>query len=612
MSILLKIGRSSSRQQGGSPLGQATPGSIWKMQQQREVSSQPSPTGGETDDRLILVALLLVGFWIRVKGLTFGLPFNYHFDENLYADTARTFSLATAHPAFGPFQLLLIGESRLLPLLRALRLSPEVAATLASPVMSFHLLARWTSAIFGAVTPVPIYLLGKSVWNRGVGLLSAFFLTFTYIHVRGSHFGVPDTTVTLLVVLAALACVRIAETGTWRYYLLAAVTTGLAIPIKQLTWPLIQLIFLFHLDFQVKARERGEPAGRESVWRRLASALFSARLIGAYSLALLFILITSPQILLHSKRYFAYWKLAAALGAKGGLDRLALDPGPRWWFYLTSLEWGMGDLLLFLSLAGMVLVLATRRPRPALLLMIYPVLFFAFLCRPGNFYFARYAMTAVPILLLAAAGLLSELLDRLRLAGAKRTVAGALIGLVAVIQPAVSSLRCNLLLAREDTRTLAKRWIETNLPAGSRIVLESWVFGPQLATAARPVPFSRRIYELSLKGAYGLSEKANPGGAPYSGTLTVADYVNAGDQYIVSDSFSSESHLLDPREDQARRAFYSALAEQAQLLQEISPYRGPEPMPQIFDESYGPTLHLFARDRPGPVLRIYRLPGAAG
>jgi 4-amino-4-deoxy-L-arabinose transferase-like glycosyltransferase len=574
-----------------------------KMAEQGEASWHSAPIGGEeTDDRLILAGLLLVGFWIRAQGLTFGFPFNYHFDENLYADTARTFSPATVHPAFGPFQLLLIGESWLLPLLRALHLSPEIAATLASPVMSFHLLARWTSALLGAVTPLPLYLLGRSVWNRGVGLLSAGLLTWSYMHVRGSHFGVPDTTVTLLVVLAALACVRIAETGAWRYYLLAGAATGLAIPIKQLTWPLLPLLFLFHLN------RLNAAAGEEPVWRRLVRALFSARLIVASALALLLILATSPQILLHTRRYFAYWKLAAALGAKGGLDRLALDPGPRWWFYLTSLEWGLGDLLLLLSLAGVVLVIARRRPRAALLLMIYPVLFFAFLCRPGNFYFARYAMTAVPILLLAAAGLLAELLDRMRLAGPRRAVAGALIGLVAVAQPAVACLRFDLLLGREDTRTQAKHWIEANLPVGSRIVLESWIFGPQLATAKRPAPFSRRTYELALKGAYGLSEKANPGGVPYSGTLTVADYVNAGEQYIVSDSFSSASHLLDPREDQAKRAFYAGLARETQLLKEFSPYRGPEPTPQIFDESYAPTLHLFARDRPGPVLRIYRLP----
>jgi len=352
------------------------------MPRQDEASSRPTRARIAVADAILLVCMLLVGFWIRVKGLTFGLPFNYHFDENLYADTARTFTLDTAHPTFGPFQLSLIGESRLLPLFRTLPLSPAIAATLASPVMSFHLLARWTSAILGAVTAVPLYLLGKSVWNRGVGLLAAGFITFNYMHVRGSHFGVPDTMVTLLVVLATLAAVRIAETAAWRHYLLAGAATGLALPIKQLTWPLLPLLFIFHFHSRGPV---AEPTGGETFWRRLVRSVFSARLIAAYSLALVLVLLTSPQILLHFKRYVSYWKLAAALGAKGGLDRLALDPGPRWWFYLTSLEWGMGDLLLLLSLAGVALVLVTRRPRPALLLMIYPILFFAFLCRPGNF-----------------------------------------------------------------------------------------------------------------------------------------------------------------------------------------------------------------------------------
>jgi hypothetical protein len=574
-----------------------------------EAGTPKETTGIDVSDRILLLCMLLVGFVIRIKGLTFGLPDNYHFDENLYADTARTFTLGNVHPTFGPFQFLLIAESKLLPLLLMLHLPPRIAATLASPVMSFHLLARWTSVILGSITLVPLYLLGKSVWNRRVGLLSALFITFNYMHVRGSHFGVPDTTVTLLVVLACLACVRIAETGGWRYYLLAGAATGLAIPIKQLTWPLLPLLLLFH--FNARDGAVAEPAGEEDVqrgWRGSVRWLFSPRLVVACSLALLLILLTSPQILLNTQRYFSYWKLAAALGAKGGLDRLALDPGPRWWFYLTSLEWGMGDLLLLLSLAGVLLLIATRRPRLALLFLSYPFLFFIFLCRPGNFYFARYAMTAVPILLLAAAGLFSALLDRLRLDGRRRALAGALLGCVAVVQPAVASLRFDTLLTRDDTRLLSRRWIEANIPAGSRITVESWVFGPQLATAKHPSPFSRRIYQTSLNGAYGLSEKAEPGGVPYQGTLTVADYWKAGTQYIVSDSFSAESHLLDPREDRAKKAFYSALAEQAQLLVEISPYSGPEPTPQLFEESYGPTLHLFERQRPGPTLRIYRLP----
>ena len=84
--------------------------------------------------------------------------------------------------------------------------------------------------------------------------------------------------------------------------------------------------------------------------------------------------------------------------------------------------------------------------------------------------------------------------------------------------------------------------------------------------------------------------------------------MESGAQYIVTNSYSSGSLMIDPGDEQAKRAFYAALDREAELLQELSPTREGVVVPRIFEQTFGPVTHLRRLERPGPVIRIYRLP----
>lgn len=554
-----------------------------------------------------LAAIAAAALALRLWGVAFGLPFNYHVDESWYVAAATGFSWDEISPLFGPFQILVLAGGRLLelisPLVEALPLSEAAAATLEADASRHRLAGRLVSALLGALTTVPVYLLGRRFWGPRVGLLAAALLAVAFIHARSSHYGTPDATVCFLVACAALASVRL-PSPRWRAYLAAGALAGLAVTTKQTSWPVLALPALFHLFGAWAARDGADPpaAPAPPLWRRA----LSLRLAAGYALALLAILATSPQIALQTEGYYQFWKWAATVGARGGLGRLEIEPEAAWELYLRSLVWGLGAPLMAAAFLGLAWAVARRRPRGFLLLLVFPVLYFAFLLKPGNMYFARYTVMVVPYLVLAAAALLSALAGRLPLGAGGRAAAAAVLAALVAAPPALALVRHDRLLLREDTRTIAKRWVEGHLPEGTTLLLESWWFSPQLASEVRDVPLSTRRYRVLTKGPYGLYEKGN-GAGPTAGAAAVSDYAKLGAEYIVTNSLTSDSRMLDPEEDRAKREFYRRLGEEAELVFEVSPYRDGRPIPRIFDHTYGPATHLDRVERSGPVIRIYEL-----
>src|SRR5206468_801213 len=79
-----------------------------------------------------------------------------------------------------------------------------------------HLAARMTTAAAGVLGVLATYRLGRVMAGARVGIVAALLLTFSYAHVRDSHFATADVLLTLLATLALGAIVRASETGRWR------------------------------------------------------------------------------------------------------------------------------------------------------------------------------------------------------------------------------------------------------------------------------------------------------------------------------------------------------------------------------------------------------------
>ena len=99
----------------------------------------------------------------------------------------------------------------------------------ASPVF---LTARLLSATAGVASVFVLFRVARRLFGERTALVAALFLALAFLHVRDSHFGVPDTMATLFVLVAFLFIVRFWETSRRRDLVISAVAAGLAASTK--------------------------------------------------------------------------------------------------------------------------------------------------------------------------------------------------------------------------------------------------------------------------------------------------------------------------------------------------------------------------------------------
>lgn len=542
---------------------------------------------------LSLTAILAAALGLRTWGIGFGLPYAYHVDELTYVSAALNLGAGVIGKQPNPtgFSNILFGEYALYFIFgriagifqtaadfeRAYRADPSVFLTL----------SRLTSGLLGAANVLVVYWLGKTLCGRLTGLLAAALLAVAFLHVRDSHYGVPDIAATLFVSLAVLGCVMGLERRQWRYVGLGAMAGGLALATKwSVAWVMLPIV-LAAIWLGVGSRHADEK--RPNPW--MAATVVGICLSGG-------LLVGGFQLFLKPTTYLEYALREARSGTAGGFGFWQIDTVPGWLFYIKTLGYGLGVLMGGLALLGIIkrlLLALSSRDLLSVLLLVFPITYFL-LMGATRHYFARYALPLVPFATVFAADgivwLAGQLTGRSRPLG---SVIATTLVLAAIAQPLASSIRHNLLLTRTDTRTVAKAWIEQNIPEGSKIAVDWPTHGPPLATPVSSVPGSRRVYDVTLVGGAGLSEHP------------LAWYRESGYEYLIASSFIYQIPLVFPDKNMERRAFYTVLGQELEEIQTFSPTADGREPDFIFDEIYGPAISLWQRERPGPTIKIYRI-----
>jgi len=152
------------------------------------------------------------------------------------------------------------------------------------------------------------------------------------------------------------------------------------------------------------------------------------------------------------------------------------DLGSGWMYHPTvTLRYGLGVLVLLGSVGG-VIVMGVRRQRVDWVILSLFVVFFIVIGQ-GRVVFFRYALPIVPLCCLFCA----VLLDRLRALDwmPKQYVGAFGIGLVClcVVEPLFASVRLNVMMGQEDTRALARDWVEEHIPEGQLIANVGGLYG---------------------------------------------------------------------------------------------------------------------------------------
>jgi Dolichyl-phosphate-mannose-protein mannosyltransferase len=438
----------------------------------------------------LVFVVLVTALGLREWGLAFGLPYTFaRPDEEATVSTALRFFGRHLDPQFfdwPPLFMYAVTAAFIayFNLGRSRGWFPHESTFLVSASTNpapLHLLAREVSAIAGTLTVWIVQRIGLRMFDRATANAAAFFLAVAALHVRDSHFGVPDVAATCLAMLSFLWTLRFAESQAWRHALASAALAGLAASTKYN----VGLIAVPGLLAVVNG-------ARDTVVKAPSRLTLSCSYV---AVALLTFFAATPFALIEWRSFLrALESIATHLG-RGHIA----PSGPAWQVHLSSSLWyGVGWPLLIAALAGIALYCRQNR-RAGLVFASFPALYFLAI-GSGETAFARYIIPVIPFLCLAAAYLVAQAASRAVAWIGRPSLRGVVVGALAlaVAWPSLSSaIQTDRILTRTDTRVLAAEAIHRIFPCGATVYQSGLIYGhvqmrvadPAHAHAFTPVTF---------------------------------------------------------------------------------------------------------------------------
>ena len=426
-----------------------------------------------------LLVLLAIATWLRFAGIGFGLPGKYRPDEEFTVSCSLRIFGGQPNPHFFTYPTLYMNLlaavygvwQRIGTWLGSFGAAGFQAFVQANGGAAAHLAARMTTAAAGVLGVLATYRLGRLAAGTRVGIVAALLLTFSYAHVRESHFATADVLLTLLATLALGAIMRVSETGRWRDSIVAGMLAGLAFSTK---YPGLALLVPLVLAHAVPWR-RGALA-RGGIAVLAMTAAFAAG---------------SPYVFLDWKSFRGALEREASFG--GGVAGLDAPYGFSWLFGF-ALRYAAGIPVLAVGLIGAGWIVrdlfggGPARPGAAILVSFVVAYTTPFLTY--HLVYIRYVLPLLPILVVCAARAIEAAAQRMSPTRAV-SIAVAIAALLSV-EPALRAWRTDRLLQGPDTRNQAREWIATHVPSGASIAASTsyWYAKPELPPGYRYVDFA--------------------------------------------------------------------------------------------------------------------------
>ncbi|MGD2048230.1 MAG: glycosyltransferase family 39 protein [Chloroflexota bacterium] len=431
--------------------------------------------------------ILIIAFAVRLWGLDFGLPYAYHIDEPRYLHSAvGIIQSGNLNPGW------FYQPSLYIYLITVIiggyyvfgRLIGQFQSTddLFRPPYSFDgqidlpnefLLARLLTVFFGVATVLLIYFVARRWMGKFGAIVSALLLAVSIFHVQSSHFIATDVPVAFFIVLSLYAAGRIVDGGNLGHYVLAGLAIGLAVGTKYSAYVIVIPVLLAHLV----------------AWRKGKTRLVSTFLLWSGLVAVGTAILTTPYSLLDYPQFiddviyeWRHHKVVGHIGAEG--------ESARW---LVSRLWNSSDRWLTIAaIIGFGLGIWQREWK-ILLVLSYALIYF--LSMASNLVrFERFLVPLIPAFALAAGYAFAVIIER----WPSRNVQIAMIILLGLmlIEPATAIIGTGRTLTQTDVRTIARAWIQENIPSGSKIARE--IYAPNLDGMGYEVENFSRLNENSV------------------------------------------------------------------------------------------------------------------
>jgi hypothetical protein len=465
--------------------------------------------------------------------------------------------------------------------------------------------ARALMALLGALTAAVVVLAGQAAGLRRGAWAAGWLAATCLLHVQFSTQERPWVALIFFGALCLWAAIVHERDGRLRPLLAAGAAAGLAFGCHQ-----AGAIFLGLCGFAwgfAPGGWRGNALKRRLAWGAACVAVF----------AVVAVVLGHPYYLVHGgvaqEAVVGGERAAGELSIGGQAFRLeiSLDTFAR----LSQALCGYDPVLVLLGLAGWIPLALARGTRAAGAFALAAAAFF--MTNPSDH--VRYLLPVC--LLLALSGGMA--VERLATTPAR----SAAIALVLAL-PLVQAVRFDVVLARADTRELAERRL-AELPPGARVAIDHYGPAVDLSQSAlerlielRGEPLrTRENVRLELLKAGVLASSQAGIDALFAEDLFERDEqltygvrqelraLGATPREVLAALGVTHLLLVERRPGAQSEQPLSDLAQGREIVWTISPARGESPPKEAFlpTEMDFPLRALWAVERPGPWMRLYRL-----
>lgn len=569
----------------------------------------------------IILVLFLGAFAIRSIGVEWGLPSQQfphsQFNQDETAELFGTLQLSEGiyqlgllgyQPFFYYFSFVFFGLYFLLGLLTGQFSSlADFQLQYGLDLPQFFVVGRYFIVTIGALTVVLTYIVGKYMFGRRVGIVSALFLMLSFGHVVYSKIFRLDSFLPFVFLLAFYLIIRLkdAKPEKLRPYVIAGIAvaatattkkTGFAMLVPFLLVPVIEGWLPLKWPLRFSGIDKRYPFGLTV----LLAALLA--LIGPY-----FVFLRANRAGTQEAAQGIINDVVRRFGSSIVTgNTFALSPY-KWsfpWHLTSTLPNQMGIAIYAMTLIGLILMALDKVHKRVFMYLL--VTLAAFMIPIGVMARApwRDMLPVLPLLAICAGyGLITLAMHLIRRfpESERQRVSKILVAallLLVVIPPFVNIIRQQQLTLNTDTRELAKVWIEDNLPSESKIAMEP--FGPaiinyeyhgdlnstrqQTERAAVPALIPRYDIEMIVEGTGSVLEPDE-----------VIPFIteNGIDYLVVSSAYygrfyngAMDAHLPDLSQD--GRLMHDVIENNLTLMAQFVPNW---------------------KNQPGPVIKVYSVPG---
>jgi len=568
---------------------------------------------------ILLGVILFLALVTRLYGINHGLPYAYQVDEKWIVNSAMSFGTGDLNPhlfhwpgttimyfLFFEFGLFFLGGW----FLGIFHSAENFALLFMEDPSVFYLIARTTIAIIGTGTVFLTYELGKRMYSSKVGIIAAAFFAFNYLSIGVDHIVLPDTPLTFFCVLGMIFIYNIITEGKTSSYCIAGLIIGIGIATKYNAGALILPLGIAHFIRTVNGVKK---------W---SSTIFERKLLLSLLMVVTGFIIACPFALLDFSNFY-HGVLSQFFRTHAGSFGTDINNALLYYFF-EGFPTAIGIGLTILGAVSFIYSLK-RCEKEDILLVSFIIFYFLFLfnAKVGA---EKYLLFVLPFLAILSGRLLVDMFFSMKMSQKVSNPLLLLCTALLIIGPLTRGVYNDYLLTLKDTRTESKEWIESNIPSGIKIAIDSGNF--DVAKYSAPLKASieslRKKYEqlqhntpdmwassskkigkyLELKmrtqkeKGYDLIRIVPSNHGIINKNVNLVDFYKNKVEYVVVSSFVYEVYkdpgykILHPEVSQFYSDFYSSLDRYCYLMKTFYPLteKGPGPTIKIYKGPYNKSM----------------------